>query len=325
MSVDIKKRFDRIVDILIQLQSKKIVKAQDLADRFEVSLRTIYRDIKSLEQAGVPLIGEAGNGYSIMDGYRLPPVSFTRDEALTFVALEKLAEKYLDKESNKQIHSAMLKIKAILKSNDQEMVHSMQDQIIMRKQNSPLFLDQAPEVLSHALNAIAHQKQMEITYQGIHDDIAQNRIVEPIGIVHEIGYWYIVAYCLKRNDFRQFRSDRIIQAELLDLPFLNSHPTIDEYIKLHPPIDYPKTKVTIAVTRDFAPYIRWQRNHYGFIKEEINNDRIIMHFESRDTHQEFPRWLMMFADHIEVIEPENMRQTMQKLLFAMGKNMSVNY
>ncbi|MGH2623787.1 MAG: helix-turn-helix transcriptional regulator, partial [Sphingobacterium sp.] len=75
MSGDIKKRFDRIVDILIQLQSKRVVRAQDLADRFQVSLRTIYRDIKSIEQAGVPLIGEAGTGYSIMDGYRLPPVT----------------------------------------------------------------------------------------------------------------------------------------------------------------------------------------------------------------------------------------------------------
>jgi len=94
MSVDIKKRFDRIVEILIQLQSKRVVKAQELADRFDVSLRTIYRDIKSLEQAGVPLIGEAGMGYSIMDGYRLPPVSFSKEEALCFVATEKLAEKY---------------------------------------------------------------------------------------------------------------------------------------------------------------------------------------------------------------------------------------
>src|SRR5690606_10008011 len=69
-------RFDRIVAILVQLQSKRIVKAQELADRFEVSLRTIYRDIRTLEASGVPIISEAGIGYSIMEGYRLPPVMF---------------------------------------------------------------------------------------------------------------------------------------------------------------------------------------------------------------------------------------------------------
>lgn len=69
MSTETLNRFDRIVAILIQLQSKRIVKAQELADRFDVSLRTIYRDVRSLESSGVPIVSEAGVGYSIMDGY----------------------------------------------------------------------------------------------------------------------------------------------------------------------------------------------------------------------------------------------------------------
>lgn len=90
------KRFDRIVAILIQLQSKKIVKAQELADRFECSLRTIYRDIRTLEASGVPIYSEAGVGYALMDGYRLPPVMFTREEVSSFIAAEKLMQKFTD-------------------------------------------------------------------------------------------------------------------------------------------------------------------------------------------------------------------------------------
>ncbi|MGL4599624.1 MAG: helix-turn-helix transcriptional regulator, partial [Bacteroidia bacterium] len=71
-------RIERISAILIQLQSKKIVKGQDIANRFSISLRTVYRDIKVLEESGVPIISEAGIGYSLMDGYRLPPITFTR-------------------------------------------------------------------------------------------------------------------------------------------------------------------------------------------------------------------------------------------------------
>ena len=93
-------RIDRLAAILIQLQSKRIVKAQDLADRFQISLRTVYRDISALEEAGVPIIGESGIGYSLADGYRLPPVMFTKEEATSFLTAEKLVEKFTDRQTN---------------------------------------------------------------------------------------------------------------------------------------------------------------------------------------------------------------------------------
>ena len=111
MGMDTVKRFDRIVAILIQLQTKRIVKAQELADRFEVSLRTIYRDIRTLEASGVPIVSEAGVGYSIMEGYRLPPVMFTREEAGSFVAAEKLMQQFTDKSLGAYYESAMFKLK----------------------------------------------------------------------------------------------------------------------------------------------------------------------------------------------------------------------
>lgn len=94
-------RFDRTLAILILLQSKKLVKASQLSDRFGVSLRTIYRDIRSLEAAGVPILGEAGVGYSIMEGYRLPPVMFTREEAGSFVAAEMLMRKFTERSTRR--------------------------------------------------------------------------------------------------------------------------------------------------------------------------------------------------------------------------------
>ncbi len=66
-------RIDRLTAILIQLQGKRIVKAQDISDRFDISLRTVYRDVRALMEAGVPIGSEAGTGYYIVDGYHLPP------------------------------------------------------------------------------------------------------------------------------------------------------------------------------------------------------------------------------------------------------------
>src|SRR5436190_22716018 len=94
-------RIDRLTAILVQLQSKRVVKAQEIADKYKLSLRTVYREIKALDEAGVPIIGEAGIGYSIMEAYRLPPVMFTKEEATAFLTAEKLVEKLTDVSTNK--------------------------------------------------------------------------------------------------------------------------------------------------------------------------------------------------------------------------------
>lgn len=314
MSVDIKKRLDRIVEILIQMQSKRVVRAQELADRFDVSLRTIYRDIRSLEQAGVPLIGEAGMGYSLMEGYRLPPVSFTKEEALSFVAVEKLAEKFLD-EASAAIHaSAMMKIKAILKSQELDLVNHTQDQIIMRKQGSPIFQEKVPHVLSYAIESIANKKQVQIDYQGIKDDRPQLRTIEPIGIIHEIGFWYIVAFCIEKQDFRQFRSDRINRIQLTKTPFSTRHMTIGEYLEAKAQPEAPKVRAIIRVKPEYSSYLRWQRNYYGLVDEIKHADHIEMHFDVKDIKHEFPRWLLMFGDMIEIAEPQILRDNFINLL-----------
>ncbi len=126
------KRFDRVIAILIQLQSKRIVKAQELAERFEVSLRTIYRDIRTLETSGVPIYGEAGIGYSLVDGYRLPPVMFTREEASSFIAAEKLMQKFIDKELGQHYQSAMFKLKSVMRNSDKDWVSNMENKVLIQ-------------------------------------------------------------------------------------------------------------------------------------------------------------------------------------------------
>jgi predicted DNA-binding transcriptional regulator YafY len=86
-------RIDRLTAIIVQLQSKQFIKAEDIAERFEISMRTVYRDLKALEEAGVPIGVEAGRGYFLVEGYHLPPVMFTHDEANAFLVAEKLLEK----------------------------------------------------------------------------------------------------------------------------------------------------------------------------------------------------------------------------------------
>lgn len=123
------KKIDRITAILTQLQSKPIVRAQDLAEKFEVSIRTIYRDIKTLENAGIPIIGEAGNGYSLMDGYKLPPVMFTKDEVLSFITAEKLMQHFSHESLGAHYKTAMEKLRSVLKYSDKKLLENIEKQI----------------------------------------------------------------------------------------------------------------------------------------------------------------------------------------------------
>jgi len=152
-------RIDRISAILIQLQSRRVVKAADIAERFNISLRTVYRDVKTLEEAGIPLIGEAGVGYSIMDGYRLPPVMFTREEATAFLTAEKFVETLTDASTAAQYKSAMYKVRAILKTTEKDMLESMDGRIeVVKSMNMPEMAD--ADHIQPILQAISQKKSV---------------------------------------------------------------------------------------------------------------------------------------------------------------------
>lgn len=160
MSSDIVKRFDRIIAIFIHLQSRRTVRAQDLADRFEVSLRTIYRDIKSLEQAGIPIYSEAGTGYELMEGYKLPPVMFSQEEALSFIAAEKLMDRFIDEGLKQNFLSATYKIKSVLRMSEKDLLSTLENQIIIQKPPHSTSVKKAPDHTMETLfNAIAQQNK----------------------------------------------------------------------------------------------------------------------------------------------------------------------
>ncbi len=109
-----KPRLTRLTAIITQLQSKKLVTATYLAEKHNVSVRTVYRDIRMLEKSGIPVVTEEGKGYSIMEGYHLPPVLFTEDEANALITVEQLALNKKDQSFNENVSSAVEKIKSIL-------------------------------------------------------------------------------------------------------------------------------------------------------------------------------------------------------------------
>ena len=188
-------RIDRLHAILITLQSKRVVKAEELATRFEVSVRTIYRDIRALELGGVPIGAEAGIGYFLDEGYHIPPVMFTHEEARALLLAGKMVEKFTDNSVNRNYQDALTKVKSVLDLSKKDDLESLDQDIIINpfpseQKHTPegLHLDKIKQALSNS-NVIS------IDYYSKGKGEHSTRELEPVGLCFYFGSWHIIAFC----------------------------------------------------------------------------------------------------------------------------------
>jgi len=221
------KRISRLTAILTQLQTKRILTATELADKFSVSVRTIYRDIRTLEQAGVPIVTEDGKGYTLMEHYRLPPVTFTESEANALITAEQLILKNKDTSFIKAYSEAIAKIKTVLKHSVKDKANLLSErvQIIQNADN-----ERTSGHLSALQFALTNYHLTEITYTN-EDNKTTNRTVEPFAILSTQENWLLLAWCRLRNEFRFFRLDRIKKSEVLTEKFIPHEITLQEYFE----------------------------------------------------------------------------------------------
>ncbi|MFN0255826.1 helix-turn-helix transcriptional regulator [Pedobacter ureilyticus] len=227
-------RIDRLFGILILLQSKKHVSAETIASRFEISVRTVYRDVKALAEQGVPLSFEPNKGYFIVQGYFLPPVSFNTDEASALLMMERFIEGFADKSIKQHYQSALDKVKNVLKSNQKEVLENLNANIRLQL---PKRLHSDVEYLSLLQNAIADKNIVAIKYKNYKEEISERRL-EPIGLIFYAFSWHLIGYCHLRNSYRDFKVNNILQLNCSSLPFtLTNHISINDYMK-QLPVDY---------------------------------------------------------------------------------------
>ncbi|WP_194778473.1 helix-turn-helix transcriptional regulator [Pararhodonellum marinum] len=308
-------RIDRLTAILTQLQSKRLLKAQEIADRFDISLRTVYRDMRALGEAGIPIIGEAGFGYSLVEGYRLPPVMFTKEEAMAFLMAEKILEKIMDKEGAAHLQSAMIKIKSVLRLDEKNLIENLNDQIAaFRPHNSEKDWGKKNRIQT-ILNALSEKKILNMTYISFDKEELTERKIEPIGVYFAFEQWYLIAWCKLRKAYRNFRVDRISDIHTLEETYSDRHPSLQAYldqVKQEENLE----KVVIKVPKSSYKYIKNQRYNQGFVLQEKYEEYYHMTFMS--SHLEgFARWLLMMGDQWEVLEPVSLRERLQELLEIM--------
>lgn len=208
-------RVDRLFGIVTLLQSRKYVSAERISEKFEISVRTVYRDIKAIGEAGIPVSFEPNKGYFIIPGYFTPPVSFTLEEANALLLCQSLIGGFGDRSVQSTFDSALTKIKSVLKQVDKEKVAVLDESI---KLQLPERLTFEFEYLAQIQHAITEQTQIKITYQSLKDERLE-RIIEPIGLVFYAFSWHLIGYCQLRKDYRDFKVERIESLRKTMTPF----------------------------------------------------------------------------------------------------------
>lgn len=219
------KRLSRLTAILIQLQTKRLITAPNLAEKFGVSVRTIYRDIRALEQAGVPILTEEGKGYSLMEGYKIPPIMFSESQANALILAEQLVLKNKDTSFIKDYTEAVDKIKAVLRQAEKDKANLLAertrfDQNLNRERNS--------DNISQIQQALTNFQPIAIDYTN-EQGTSTRRVIEPFALLSTNENWLLVAWCRLRETFRYFRLDRIKKLEILSDTFEPHKMTLQEY------------------------------------------------------------------------------------------------
>lgn len=309
--MDITKRFDRILAIFFLLQSKAVVSLEEIKDRFDISERTIFRDLKALEAAGVPVLNEAGSGYSIMEGFRIQPTRFSEEEMLSLMVAEKIMQKHETQFIKQHFDAALIKIKSSFRFHQKDVLLHLEDKLHFNEKAQ--LADYLPNVLDVLLNSILRKKMACIQYIKNNDDQPTVRKVEPIGVFYENNNWYVVAWCHLRNEYRNFRLDRIKKIDLLSEMFSLKHPPIQE-LRKQKDAEEAKQHITVKIAKQFAHNLNWDRDMFGFYKEEMDGANVLMHFRCRMEPCHFVRWFMMFADIGEIIAPVQLQEELISIL-----------
>lgn len=310
---------ERLNAILIHLQSKRIVKASEIAERFEISLRTVYRDIRALEASGVPIGAEAGVGYFLMENYKLPPVMFTKEEASALLFGEKLVEKMSDYQMKSDFCSALYKIKAILNPEEKDRLEKLHNQIsVLNYKSSSENFNRL--YLSEIQQALVSKQVLEIDYQAGYGAEATKRFVEPIGLCNYSSRWHLFAWCRLRREYRDFRLDRIQDLRVNNENFKGKqHISTDEFLRQNNLIS-DKANITLLVPANRLKLISESKYWYGYIGEEtIENQIIRVQFSNNDLRG-FAIWIISSGSYAKVEEPQELKQILNQFISGILKN-----
>ncbi len=309
-------RTDRLLAIVLEIQGRRWARAEDLAATFEVSKRTIYRDIMALGQAGVPLMAVPGRGYALVEGYFLPPLNFSADEAAALLLGSAFVARTFDAQYRQAAQRAARKIAGVLPAPVRAQVDDLQERLKLIGLDAAQRPEQA-ERLRLLRQSILDCRRVRFGYhtrsapEGA--DPRTVREADPYGLLYMERAWYVTAYCHLRQAVRHFRLDRMRDLVLLDATFTRP---ADFTMCRQDDLDHPmRITVRVLFTPDVAPWVREAPSFYQTAAEETQEGLLVT---LRVRHErDVVQWLLGWGRHVRILEPASLRRRLAEEARAM--------
>ena len=308
-------RIDRLTGMILLLQGQRVITAEQIAGHFEISVRTVYRDLSALGEAGVPIIAEAGVGYSLMRGYHMPPVMFTEDEAAALFMSGELAEQVADESLRQSLRSALLKVRSVLPQEKKDYLHRLKDTVGVwfRKNGS----DARRESLMPIQDAVVRRRCLEIRYNTANRGAISARVVEPLGLVFYSRQWHLIGWCRLRQDVRDFRLDRMAAWEVLDECY-EGHAGFSVKDFLRENIgNHELTPATVIVEREALERFRTEMPCTPLSEKILPDGRVRLELLTFSCEW-LTQWLLGFGTRVEALEPPELRDAVREAAMAVA-------
>jgi predicted DNA-binding transcriptional regulator YafY len=304
-------RIDRMLAITVILLNQDRISARELAERFEVSIRTIYRDVDAISMAGIPITSYAGKqgGFKIIDSFKLDRQLLTMKDMLAILSALKGINATLE---DKELDSAIDKITCLVPDDKTSLLEDHMQHISI--EIHPWGYQKSQQKYLKVIhNAIAENQIIEFQYENAKGEV-RHRKVEPMTLLFKGYAWYLFSFCLYRNDYRLFRLSRIKDVNVLEEKFARRDKTHKEYFRE----SYQSAKLVNIILK-FSPKIKQKVIEY-FGEESVNiqeDGNIIVKFTYPEDDYIYSI-ILGFEEHIEILEPtyirERLKEKVEKIL-----------
>lgn len=308
------KRFDRILKLYFLLQAKNYTSLNSIKEVLQVSERTIYRDLSALQLAGVPILFEEQRGYYLAYPLHNLPHQFTDEELLSLLIMEQKVKQQELSFIQENFSSLIDKIKSTFKHQLLDTLEEAAEVVQIRENSNTNDIN--TQVIQTLHLAAKQKKVAELIYQKPQSTLPEPpRNIEVIGLYQQSNYWYLLAFCCQKKDYRNFRIDRIKNVILLNQSFEQHHLPLDIILTRVQSAKESLTKVILEVPKETAHYFKYDREKVGFIAEQyLDNGNIRMVFESTYSIPYFARWFMPYIDIAKIIAPTSLQEEISAII-----------
>ncbi len=286
-------KIDRLYAITIYLLNHRKTSASELARRFEVSLRTIQRDIDTLCLAGIPIVAVTGaaGGYEIIDTFRMEQHAATQEDySHILTALQGLATATNDP----KVNATFEKLASLTKAGERSIIL---DFSVLHEGNE--------KILQLLQSAVLSKRTVNFTYTNT-DNVTRSHMVEPIAVLYRWYAWYLLAYSTVKKEYRTYKLVRMSDLQVTDIAFSREHESVDAILRAADKTD-SRTYMNVTIRCKAEAKARAIEYLHGIITEEFDNGDVLMTLNVVENEHFWFGMLLSLGDSVEILEPEGLR------------------